>query len=98
MLITRPSACVTLCIMREDKVIFKQFTMSTMAWKGIDGKAPMRPKDDGMGLMGSGVNMRDLGYGKVLLAKELKIVNSFSKHIVHNVQMTMQQQIYGALA
>ena len=53
--------------------------MSDNKWKGNDGEAPMKPKDDGMGLMGSGINMRELGYGYALSVSDVEKVDQFRR-------------------
>ena len=50
-----------------------------MEWKGINGESPMKPKDDGMGLMGLGVNTHGIGFGKQLSDEGLKTINEFCK-------------------
>ncbi len=66
-----------LLMMRQDEVIIKQYIMSLMEWRGRKGETPQKPKDEGQGVMCSGVNCRELGYGKQLTAEELEQVNLF---------------------
>ena len=63
----------------QDEVIFKQFIMNLMEWRGRKGEMPTKPKDEGQGLMGSGVNAREFGYGWKLSAAELEVVNAFRR-------------------
>ena len=51
--------------------------MTLKIWLGRGGKQPLRPKDDGMGLMVSAMKGRELGFGYKLTAEELAKVNEF---------------------
>lgn len=85
-----------LFMLGQDEVIFKQYISSLMEWKGVNGKVPMKPKDDGLGLMGSGVNMRELGYGNVLSDEGRRIVNEFRRtHRPHYVDVDAAKKIKG---
>ena len=66
-----------LIMLGQDEVIFKQFIMNLMEWRGRKGEMATKPKDQGQGLMGSGINAREFGYGWKLSAEELDVVNTF---------------------
>ena len=73
------SVRLPLIMLGQDEVIFKQFIAPPMEWRGKDGKGPMIQKDDGLGLMGSGFNCRELGYGYQLSEEQLTKVNEFRR-------------------
>ena len=73
------SVRLPLIMLGQDEVIFKQFIMNLNEWRGRKGEMPTKPKDEGQGLMGSGVNSREFGYGWKLSAAELEVVNAFRR-------------------
>jgi transposase len=60
----------------QDECIFKQFSFFTKVWYGSDGQLALLPKDEGMGVMISAFQSRELGFGFwKLSADELAQVN-----------------------
>ena len=56
----------------------------------------MKPKDDGMGLMGLGVNTHGIGFGKQLSDEGLKTINEFCKiHRPHYMDKDTAKKIKG---
>eukprot|EP00978_Attheya_sp_CCMP212_P024028 scaffold74802_cov56-Attheya_sp.AAC.1 len=53
---------VTVCI-GQDECIFKQFLVNKKAWFSKSGRFKLTPKDDGSGIMVSGLKSRELGFG-----------------------------------
>ena len=47
----------------QDEAIFKQYQVTTKAWKGPRGEIGLVPKDDGAGVMISGMISREAGFG-----------------------------------
>lgn len=47
----------------QDEAIFKQYHVSRKAWTGPKGEVGLSPKDDGAGVMISGITSRELGFG-----------------------------------
>jgi len=64
-----------LIIFGQDEAIFKQYLMQLKVWLGRGGKQPLRPKDDGQGLMVSAMKCREFGFGFDLTPQQLAIVN-----------------------
>ena len=66
-------------ILGQDEAIFKQYIMNIYQWVARDGSKALQPKDDGMGLMASAVQCRELPFGFKLNDEQLNAVNSFGK-------------------
>ncbi len=59
----------------HNECIFKQFVLTSKAWKGPNGENAPVPKDDGAGIMISAFQSREFGFGLHLCDEELKEVN-----------------------
>ena len=68
-----------LIIFGQDEAIFKQYLMTLKVWLGRGGKQPLRPKDEGMGLMASAMKCRDFGFGYTLTEDQIQKTNKFRK-------------------
>ena len=68
-----------LLIFGQDEAIFKQFIMTLKIWLGRGGKQPLRPKDEGIGLMASAFKGRALGFAMKMIEQQLTMVNEFRK-------------------
>ena len=66
-------------IFGHDECIFKQFHVTKKAWTGPNGETVLIPKDDGQGVMISGFQSREFGYGLDLTDEQLKQVSEFRK-------------------
>eukprot|EP00957_Ditylum_brightwellii_P015824 1191877-Ditylum_brightwellii.AAC.1 len=85
-----------LLILDQDEVLFKQFISCPMEWRDQDEKLPMKPKDDGLGILGSGVSSYKIGYGKELLDNKLKDMNHFYHvHRPHYTDKAVTKSILG---
>ena len=51
-----------LIIFGQDEAIFKQYLLTLKLWLGRKRKQPLRPKDEGMGLMASVFKSRAFGF------------------------------------
>ena len=51
-----------LIIFGQDEAIFKQYLLTLKLWLGRGGKQPLRPKDEGMGMMASVFKSRPFGF------------------------------------
>ena len=51
-----------LIIFGKDEAIFKQYLLTLKLWLGRNKKQPLRPKDEGMGLMASVFKSRAFGF------------------------------------
>ena len=61
----------------QDEAIFKQYISTKNTWTGRNGEFPIRPKDDGSGLMISAMQGRSYGFGCCIWNKEtMNKVNS----------------------
>ncbi len=65
-LIFGQSVRVPLIILGQDEVIIKQYIMSLMEWRGRNEEVSQKSKDEGLGVMCSGINTREFGYGMQL--------------------------------
>jgi hypothetical protein len=63
----------------HDEAIIKQFTLSKKTWYGSNGEAALLPKEEGLGIMLSGLMSRDLGWGFPMSPEQLQMVNQASK-------------------
>jgi len=64
----------------QDEAIFKQYLSTKNTWTGRNGEFPIRPKDDGSGLMISGMQGRSYGFGCCKWNKDtMKTVNDWRK-------------------
>jgi hypothetical protein len=61
----------------HDECIFKQFHTTNKSWKAPNGETVLIPKDDGQGVMISGFQSREFGFGMPLTADELTLVNTY---------------------
>jgi hypothetical protein len=61
-----------LIIFGHDECIFKQFHVTKKAWLGPNGKTVLIPKDDDQGVIISGFQSREFGYGLDLTDEQLK--------------------------
>lgn len=68
-----------LIIFGHDECIFKQFHVTKKAWTGPNGETVLIPKDDGQGVMISGFQSREFGYGLDLTGEQLRQVSEFRK-------------------
>ena len=68
-----------LFVFGQDKVIFKQFLMNKKCWFGPNGEFRVRPKDDGSGLMVSGLQSYEFGFGFPNFKQYKQQINSYRK-------------------
>jgi len=61
----------------HDECIFKQFHTTNKSWKAPNGETVLIPKDDGQGVMISGFQCREFGFGMPLTKNELTLVNTY---------------------
>jgi DNA-binding transcriptional regulator YhcF (GntR family) len=59
----------------HDEAIVKQFTLSKKSWYGPNGEAALLPKEEGLGIMLSGLMSREFGWGFPMSPEELVMVN-----------------------
>ena len=70
-----PSGAKPLMIVGQDECIFKQYVFTKGIWVLPDGTKQIIPKDEGQGLMISGMCSREIGYATKISKKVLKLVN-----------------------
>ena len=68
-----------LIIFGQDECIFKQYIFRNKCWMGPNGETPLTPKDEGQGLMVSGIVSREYGFNWNLSETQLEQVNDFRK-------------------
>jgi hypothetical protein len=61
----------------QDECIFKQYLFTGKAWTMPDGQKPIIPKDEGLGVMVSGIVSREFGFGLKLSHEDLQKVNEY---------------------
>jgi hypothetical protein len=60
----------------HDEVIFNKNAFSDKCWSGPGGERPLVPKEDGTGVMVSGIQSREFGFGfREITAEELSEIN-----------------------
>ena len=60
----------------HDEVIFNKNAFSNKCWSGPGGEQPLVPKDDGTGIMVSGMQSREFGFGfREITTEELYYIN-----------------------
>jgi hypothetical protein len=69
-----------------NECIFKQFVLTSNAWKSPNGEIAPVPKDDGAGTMISAFQSRELGFGMHLFVEQLK------EAVKENIILTKWQQ------
>jgi hypothetical protein len=75
-----PTGYKPLIAFGHDVSIFKQFLISSKTWIGPDGERNIAPKDDGLGVMISGFQSREFGFGVAVSDEQLKEVNEKRKN------------------
>ena len=69
----------------HDEVIFNKNAFSSKCWFGPKGEQPLVPKEDGTGVMVSGMQSREFGFGFPELTDEnLLSINSIRSHKLYN--------------
>ena len=71
---TKPLICFG-----QDECIFKQFLFTGKAWTTPDGQKPIILKDEGLGLMISGIVSQEFGFGMKLSEEDLQKVNDYRR-------------------
>ncbi len=61
----------------QDECIFKQYLFTGKAWTMPDGQKPIIPKDEGLGVMVSGIVSREFGFGLKVSHEDLQKVNKY---------------------
>ena len=61
------------------EAIVKQFTLSKKSWYGPNGEAALLPKEEGLGIMLSGLMSREFDWGFLMSPEQLQMVNQASK-------------------
>lgn len=90
------SVRVPLLMFGQDEAIFKQNLMNIMEWQGRNGEMPTKPKDEGQGLMASGITGRELGYGYKPTPEELVKINDFRRmYRPHYADAEAATKVYG---
>jgi len=59
----------------HDECIYKQLIMTKKHWVGPNGETAIIPKDEGLGIMISGLHLHEFGFGLQMTKEELKKVN-----------------------
>jgi hypothetical protein len=67
----------TLACFRHDECIFKQFVLTSKAWKGPNGEIAPVPKDDVAGIVIRAFQSREFGFEMHLCDEQLKEVNKY---------------------
>jgi hypothetical protein len=61
----------------QDACNFKQYMFTGKAWTMPDGQKPIIPKDEGLGVMVSGIVSREFGFGLKVSHEDLQKVNEY---------------------
>ena len=64
----------------QDEVIFKQFLMNKKCWYGPNSEFWVRPKDDGSGIMISGFQLYEFGFGFPNFESNKQNINAYRKN------------------
>ena len=59
----------------HDEAIIKQFILSKKSWYGPNGEAALLRKEEGLGIMLSGLMSREFGWGFPMSPEQLAMVN-----------------------
>jgi hypothetical protein len=71
-----PNNKLLICF-RQEECIFKQYLFTGKAWTMPDGQKPIIPKDEGLGVMVSGIVSRQFGFRLKVSHKDLQKVNEY---------------------
>ncbi len=66
-----------LIILGHDEAIMKQYLLTNKHWTGPNGEKAISPKDEGLGIMISAFQSRELGFGMKITEEDLARINRY---------------------
>jgi hypothetical protein len=73
--ICKPRGLKPLMIFGQDESVFNQFLLKPRQWVGPLGQRPLLPKKDGMSLMLSAIQSREIGFGVEISRIQMEEIN-----------------------
>jgi hypothetical protein len=77
--VCRPEGSNPIIVFGQDESVFNQFSFNGKQWTGPSGERSILPKSDGLGVMVSAFQSREMGFGVIITEEQLKKINEKRK-------------------